>query len=190
MSIIPKALHNLFHGRSDKKHLAAYQAEFLMFSQQLVALRKRAVTEPMEALVEYFDLASYWEDKDLEKLLKLLNFRKNGENAAELVKDFNDLISSSRQPFGWNRTKTGEKVTQDKVYLGNIWGLFTKPVSYWLQVKDAPKGGWGWQNSTKKWDELNAYDVILQDQVRPFLNGHLRTLIQLSDQIACELDKI
>ncbi|TSC75385.1 MAG: hypothetical protein G01um101430_480, partial [Parcubacteria group bacterium Gr01-1014_30] len=64
--------------------------------------------------------------------------------------------NAGRDEYGWNRTKPGETVTADRVFLGNIYGLFTHPVPFWQQKKDEKKGGWGYSGM----EHLNAYDVV------------------------------
>ncbi len=40
---------------------------------------------------------------------------------------------AGRYEYGMNRTKPGEEVTPEKVFLGNVFGFLTKPASYWLE---------------------------------------------------------
>jgi hypothetical protein len=49
------------------------------------------------------------------------------------------------------------KLDENTLKLGNIWGLWTFPVSYWKSKKDQPKGELGFT----MWDHCNAYDVVL-----------------------------
>lgn len=63
-----------------------------------------------------------WNGKYNKKLEALINLQAHFENAG-------------RDPNGINRTSKGEEVTADKVFLGNIFGLTTKPASYWLANK-------------------------------------------------------
>lgn len=39
-------------------------------------------------------------------------------------------------PYGMFRTKDISSMTKDEVFLGNIYGLFTKPLSFWAETPD------------------------------------------------------
>jgi hypothetical protein len=71
-----------------------------------------------------------------------------------------------------------ETVTAEKVYLGNIWGLFTHPVSFWKQGKDEKKGGWGFSNM----EHLSPYDVV-SNQAASFMYSHIPPMIAIIDKL-------
>lgn len=63
--------------------------------------------------------------------------------------------------YGLLHREFGEIVTlrlnENTVKLGNIWGLWTFPVSYWKTKKDEPKGNLGFIGLEK----LNGYDIVI-----------------------------
>ena len=58
---------------------------------------------------------------------------KSIEMRDKFIKEVN---KGGRDEFGFNRTKKGETVTKDKVYFGNIYGLFTLNVNVWENTND------------------------------------------------------
>jgi hypothetical protein len=139
--------------------------------------------QPLDEIVTFFNYISIWHDRveELENLIQAFQKANYGQ--------FNDIINlletlrihidrSGRAEFGWNRTVKGQIVTPEKVFLGNINGLFTKPVSFWKLQKDEPKGGWGFPGKEK----LNAYDVV-SVQAMDFMSSHIFPIIKLIDEL-------
>jgi hypothetical protein len=179
------------HGHSDQQVIASALNEFKALYHQLKNLEKTNFDKPLETLVEYFDLISNWGDKEITNLVEALSYQKNNASLIQKITNFQNNAKSERQPFGWNRTNPGQKVTADDVYLGNEWGLFTKKVSFWLQNKNEPKGGWGHaKNLGIDWDNLNAYDVVAARQAKPYLERRLKSNILISEEIAYELSRV
>ena len=58
---------------------------------------------------------------------------KSIEMRDKFIKEGN---KGGRDEYGFSRTKKGETVTKDKVYFGNIYGLFTLNVNVWENTND------------------------------------------------------
>lgn len=71
--------------------------------------------------------------------------------------------------YGFFRTKDIATMRTDEVYLGDIWGLFTKNIPFWENNRDETMAGngWGMDPNTK------CYDLVL-DQYRACLNGAVK----------------
>lgn len=104
------------------------------------------------ALVQFFQAVSKWHDRGMEDVISTLSLFHGWRYAAgtgyEKLLPIVHLLNNhfwkaGRDLYGWNRTKPGEEVTPDNVFLGNVYGLFTKPVSFWFAAKDDPKAGAG-----------------------------------------------
>jgi len=114
-------------------------------------------------LIDFFNLVSKFEDKEIVELTQK-TFKRN----RELVASLNKLRRLTRQNgpgfyvYGMNRAKRGEKVTADKVFLGDIFGLFTHSASYWLKHKERFKKQHV-ESGTAVWD-------IIHNQATNFLN--------------------
>lgn len=68
-------------------------------------------------------------------------------------------------PYGVFRTLDIPSMTPDQIYLGGIWGLVTKPVSFWEERKE-DKYGFGID------ENLSLYEMIV-DQYRKLLTSVL-----------------
>lgn len=95
------------------------------------------------AIVELFNLSSPLQDSNLVwETISFLQEKKRREKKYKkeieiLVNFYSFLHRTGRCYYGMNRTKPGEPVSPDQVWLGDIFGLFTKPASYWLSKEDS-----------------------------------------------------
>jgi hypothetical protein len=67
-------------------------------------------------------------------------FKLQGKNYGQLDQIISALEvlqkhfkNAGRDRFGINRTQTGEEVTAAKVFLGDVFGIWTKPATFWLE---------------------------------------------------------
>jgi len=133
--------------------------------------------DPLNRIVEFFDAVSKWHDRGLNDVIEVFEEVNYGqydgvlENLRTLQLHF---VRAGRNECGWNRTKYGETVTSDKVFLGDICGLFTHPVSFWATRKDEEKGGWGFFSMLNS--SLNPYDVV-SIQAQDFIVSHAPYMI-------------
>lgn len=74
--------------------------------------------------------------------------------------------------YGMFRTENIETMTPDEVYLGNVYGLFTKNISFWEDHKEDNYGsnGYGINPETK------LYDIILR-QYRLHLKHNINAIV-------------
>lgn len=137
--------------------------------------------DQLSSIVGFFNVVSIWHDRGFDDLITALEAINRGGKYSGIILDLQTLSAHcqrARDPFGWNRTTKGQVVTDDNVFLGNVYGLFTKTVAYWRQQKDAPKGGWGYP----KMEHLNAYDVVCR-QAGEFLDAHCKPMIVILNRL-------
>lgn len=84
------------------------------------------------------------------------------------------VLHAGRALHGINRTKTGEVVTVNNVYLGNVYGLTTRPVAEWLH----PSHKMPLPGSTAQ----SAYGIVTK-QAESFMESHIPSLIKLIDTL-------
>ena len=139
------------------------------------ALQRASKTrDPLTEIVHFFDTVSKWHDRgigDLIATFEEVNYGQYDEVLEKLRTLQKHFETAGRYEHGWNRTKRGETVTADMVFLGNIYGLLTHPVSSWKQTKDEPKDHWKdtvWEDTLKG---KNTYDVV-SEQARKFMASH------------------
>lgn len=136
----------MFEAIKARKALSQITPSLQALDQQLTEVEQ--IRDPIDRLVRFFDTVSQFNDKQQEAPLsvgKVLEaFRKAGKHAETLEALENlqaHFNNSGRAEFGMNRTKPGEPVTADKVYLGNIFGRWTFTASDWREfnAKDTPE---------------------------------------------------
>lgn len=136
---------------------------------------------PLTEILRFFDTVSRWHDRgigDLIAAFEEVNYGQYDEVLEKLRTLQKHFENAGRCEYGWNRTKRGETVTADKVFLGNIYGLFTHPVPFWRQRKDEKKGGWGYSGM----ENLNAYDVV-SEQAQKFMVSHAGPMIAILNDL-------
>src|SRR3989338_725143 len=94
----------------------------------------------IEIITDFFNIVSHWYDKNaIEPIISALENFDFGQFTG-FIKYLKILDThfknAGRNRYGFNRTEIGEQVTDDKVFLGNIYGYWTKPISYIKQQKE------------------------------------------------------
>lgn len=162
-----------------ERKLTAVKRELQQLRQALH--RASESRDPLTEIVHFFDTVSRWHDRGIGDLIAAFEEVNYGQYDAVLEKLRTlqkHFENAGRCEYGWNRTKRGETVVADQVFLGNIYGLFTHPVPFWQQRKDEKKGGWGFSGM----DNLNAYDVVSQ-QARQFMTSHTSPMIAILNDL-------
>ena len=133
----------------------------------------------------FFDITSKWHDRGLGDIIAAFSVVNDGQYdsvISQLITLDHHFVTTGRNPCGWNRTEYGEAVTPEKVFLGNVYGLFTRTAEYWAKEKDSPKGGWGYPNM----EHLSPYDVV-SNQARKFIRHHAATMATRARALACAI---
>jgi hypothetical protein len=149
-----------------------------------------ASKDPLMDIVAFFNTTSQWQDNDDKLLGKAIEVFEEANYG-----QFNRILShlrtlrlhirnSGRSEYGYNRTKPFETVTPDKVFLGNVFGLWTKTVAYWVTTRNDPRGAWeaGVWSGHPVVIKRNAFDVVSL-QAEEFMSSHCRPMIWSIDQI-------
>lgn len=91
----------------------------------------------VEAIVRLFKVISPIQDRDgFSQTICKLQEKNYGQldqiiSALEVLQKH--FKNAGRSEFGINRTTAGEEVTAAKVFLGEVFGIWTKPASFWLE---------------------------------------------------------
>lgn len=163
--------------RPPEKKLAELKSQFERLRGALqLALESK---DPAVDIVTFFDMVSLWHDRGLGDVIAAfeeVNFKGRYNRILENLHLLQvHFVNAGRNLRGLNRTTRGEHVTASKVFLGNVQGLFTHPVSYWVERRNDPKG---------EWSGLNAYDIV-GHQAMNFMSSHARPMtVILNDLIA------
>lgn len=123
---------------SSKKTIEKIQPQLQSLEEEIKAIE--AMENKVEAIVRLFQVISPIQDAggfsqeifDLKKHNRDGKFNGQIEALGILQKHFRN---AGRSEYGMNRTVKGEEVTNEKVFLGNVFGVWTKTAAYWLSEK-------------------------------------------------------
>lgn len=129
--------------------------------------------QDLEEFVNFIRRVSEFYDNIMNILHSLshVKMRKHSLLISELLKFKNNLLIH-KDFFGFNRTLDKECAASDSIYLCNVWRLWTKPASYWLQHKEI-------KNTQIKYMELagiNNYEIIL-NEAQNYVHEHCQILL-------------
>ncbi|HYD18508.1 MAG TPA: hypothetical protein VEF76_08525 [Patescibacteria group bacterium] len=123
----------MFENLKAQKAIDAIAPTLKELDQKLAAVD--ATPDPIDRLVKFFNAVAPIYDQPEQLNAAVAAAQKAGSKFTETAEALRDLQvhvqQSGRDPYGWNRTEKGETVTGDNVYLGNIYGRFTKTANYW-----------------------------------------------------------
>lgn len=187
--IVARAIRARSFKRATLAKLSSLATELGKLSGKLQSsdfARKQA----LDRIVDFFDTISRWHDRDAELAaiiadLTALNRRHEYDGVLrDLARLRLHFSNAGRDPYGWNRTKVGEAVTAEKVYLGNIFGLITKTVAYWKTTEGDRKDGWkgGMWAGHPAVDGKNCYEVV-SNQADQFMASHIGPIIELAGRV-------
>ena len=115
--------------------------------------------------VKFFNIVAKFQDTGLLQS-GLLADAKSVDELMEHVKN------SGRDTYGWVRSKPGEAVTDNNVFLGNIFGLWTNTIAKFKSFAAE-------KDNTSDWTQ----SVIQIYQLQRFLNSHVEPMKKLIDSI-------
>lgn len=129
--LIKKLSRNPLQPLQDNAHTLALAQNLKRIRTDLLADRNNAV----EIIVEFFDAVSATQDAlPLNELLADLTKADRKGKYTGLLGNLHalrvHLTNAGRQPHGMNRTVRGQRVTPNDVYLGGVYGYFTKTAAY------------------------------------------------------------
>jgi len=137
--------------------------------------RVNRMEDKINAVVNFFDIVSRWHDREAEMSALISEFEQSNFQGkySEVLENLRVLRhhfqNAGRSMSGWNRTSPGMKVSDENVFLGGIYGLFTHPVSVWKEERESPKGGSAHFGGSRAESDHN----ILSDQAERFMISHI-----------------
>lgn len=120
---------------SSKKVIVGTKSRILELEENIK--RIQGIDNYVKAIVELFKVISPILDQGgfIEEISKLER-RSKGKYAKQIEALHSlhyQLYNSGRDIYGMNRTKNGEEVTADKVFLGNCYGIWTITAAFLLE---------------------------------------------------------
>ena len=145
-------------------------------------IERALVKQPLDGIVYFFNTVSLWHDRGIRDMIETFRAANAGGQYDIVIQRLEILElhfkNAGRDNCGWNRTKPGETVTEDNVYLGDIYGLFTKTVRFWKTCKDEPKDEWDGTVWAKHLKGKNSYDVVSR-QAQKFMESHADPMTEI-----------
>ena len=141
---------------------------------------KNEKKESVEAIIELFKIISPIQDaggfnKEIEYLEE---HGKNKEVLVALVSLRAHFYKAGRDLYGINRTEVDEEVTSEKIFLGNIFGLWTRRASYFLAEKKELKRSFRPDISVDQKNPVSDWDLINDFQCAPFVKSHTEGILK------------
>lgn len=136
----------------------------------------------VEAIVRLFKIISPIQDEGgfSQTIFKLQ--KKNYGQLDQIISALNILQvhfkNAGRSEHGINRTKVGEEVTSAKIFLGDVFGIWTKPASYWLEEKDELKNQIRKDVSRDPNNPVTTWYIINDYQAGEFVKSHTDGILE------------
>ncbi len=119
------------------------------------------VNDPLERIITFFKVTTKWEDTFPEL-----------------------LYGYGRDEFGMNRTPRGMGITEETIFLGDRYGLFTKTIYYWRRSQSSGRETWGFPTLYGQPSEGKSPLWVVSKQASSFVSDSLDYLF---DQIDSQL---
>ena len=168
VNLFSSLFFSLFSGLffSSKKTIERIQPQLKALEAEMKVIE--AMDNKVEAIVKLFQVISPIQDAggfsqeifNLKKHNRSGKFNSQIEALGVLQAHFH---KAGRSEYGMNRTAKGEEVTTEKVFLGNVFGLWTKTAAYWLGEKSKlektfrPDVSKDPENPASNWYLINDY---------------------------------
>lgn len=160
--------------------LRALRSDLKRLESDVLRALKKSESDPFGALIDFFNATSPWHDNNrLSAVISAFAEVNDGQYdviAKELFALSLQITRTGRHPDGWNRSKPGEVVTAENVWLGNIHGLWTYTVSDW-QKRSRDETLDSSPRSPK------VYDLIA-NQARGFVRNHASVMAERARALA------
>lgn len=126
---------------SPKNDLKKVKKQLDVLKIEISTIKNMEHSAAIHSIVKLFQVISPIQDAGgVTKLISVLKKKNYGQldqkiEALEILQlHFN---TAGRDQYGLNRTKVGEEVTFNNVFLGNVDGIWTKTAAYWLEHREA-----------------------------------------------------
>jgi len=124
--------------------------------------------------VNFFNVITLFQDN---AIINEQSFKATPEEIKSIKRTIQE---SGRHQYGWVRAKKGEPVTLDNLYLGDVYGIWTKTAR---EFKNS-ESDFGDKNMLKNPDlKIKTREIIANEQLIPFIKLHRQNLINLAGKV-------
>ena len=136
----------------------------------------------VEAIVKLFQVVSSLQDSGgFSQTLSVLQTKNYGQ-LTETIEALETLQkhfkNAGRCQFGINRTKKGETVTAADVWLGDVFGIWTKTAAYWLSRQEELKQDLRLDISKDPNNPVTTWYCINEYQAGGFVKSHTDGILE------------
>lgn len=143
----------------------------------------QAMPNQVEAIVRLFQVISPIQDGGgFSQTISQLAEKNYGQldiALAAITSLQKHISNAGRAEYGMNRTRAGEEVTAAKVYLGNVFGIWTFTASEFLSKKEEldlqPVNG-SWNKKHER--EASVWECINDYQAGNFVRSHVNGMLE------------
>lgn len=142
-----------------------------------------AMDNKVEAIVRLFQIISPLQDTGgfSQEIFELKKYNCNDKfntqiKAIEVLQEH--FQNAGRSAYGINRTTRGEEITNEKVFLGNLFGLHTKTADYWLSEKSKLEKNFRRDISKNPEQPISEWYIINDHQCGNFVKSHTDGIIK------------
>ena len=170
------------HVLSSKTILERVARQLKNLESEMTRIQK--LDNKIEAIIQLFKVISPIQDAgafmtDIEVLSNRAGFFKDYREEVEILRNLQLCIhTAGRSPHGMNRTQPGEAVTADKVYLGDVCGMFTHPATYWLKNRANLEASFRADVSTNPDNPVSQWYIIHDYQCRVFVDENIKSILK------------
>ena len=159
---------------NSKKVIINIQSRIQVLEKEIKSIE--LMDNKVEAIVRLFQVISPIEDaggfsQEIFDLSRHDNGKFSQQIEALLVMQKHFYLAG-RSEYGINRTKKGEEVNADKVYLGDIFGIETKTATYWLGKKEELQKTLRPDVSKNPENPISTWYIINDHQCGGFVKSH------------------
>lgn len=109
--------------------------------------------------VQFFNIIASFQDANAVDFELFKERTEDAKNLAEHIRN------AGRQEYGWVRAPRGEEVTLHNLYLGNVYGLWTRTAAFWKERTD------------------EEVQTIIQNQLSSFIRSHREPMMELISKV-------
>lgn len=159
---------------SSKRFMSKLQPRLDDLENQILSIKEG--DNKIITLINFLNIISKFQDQGgFNKEIEILSNHESWKTKEHLtaLKNLQSCIENAgRDPYGMNRTKKREIVSVENVFLGGIFGLWTKTAKYFLEnqerlEKEPANTGTSLQAPISVWYVINEYQCknFLKDNI-------------------------
>lgn len=163
---------------SHKRFMVKMQPKLEYLESMLLSVEK--IDNKIWAIINLFQVISQLQDEGgFDQEVEILNNHKSRKTEEHLIALQNlqkHIQAAGRDLYGMNRTQKGETVLADKVFLGNIFGIWTNTAKHFLDNREKLENDFP-ENVSKNLEKpISTWEIIHDYQSKNFAKEHINGL--------------